>query len=146
MKNPGVFSSRVLLDSLCSFKLHSVSNWTLTSWNTIRWCKTAWPGLCLEAHCGFQQWMSYSFHHKSYCTVFSDCCQPLNDFFFQSYLCLAAKLVAGDRFELPMLRAYETGVVATLPALISYSYLSIVKHTTVRPQCPKRPGSQNTVQ
>ena len=25
-------------------------------------------------------------------------------------------LVAGDRFELPMLRAYETGVVAALPA------------------------------
>ena len=25
-------------------------------------------------------------------------------------------LVAGDRFELPMLLAYETGVVTTLPA------------------------------
>ena len=27
------------------------------------------------------------------------------------------KLVAGDRFELPMLLAYETGVVTTLPAI-----------------------------
>jgi len=26
-------------------------------------------------------------------------------------------LVAGDRFELPMLLAYETGVVTTLPAI-----------------------------
>ena len=40
-KNPRVFSPGVLLDSECSFRLHFVSNRTLTSWNTIRWCKTA---------------------------------------------------------------------------------------------------------
>jgi hypothetical protein len=31
---------------------------------------------------------------------------------------LRACLVAGDRFELPMLLAYETGVVTTLPAIV----------------------------
>ena len=32
------------------------------------------------------------------------------------YSYFTAKMVAGDRFELPMLLAYETGVVTTLPA------------------------------
>ena len=31
---------------------------------------------------------------------------------------LRGQMDAGDRFELPMLRAYETEVVATLPAML----------------------------
>ena len=81
MKNPGVFSPGVLLYSL------RLDSWNLfsykgprASWNTIRWCKTAWPGRCLGHHILLQQCMFNSFHYKSYCTVFSDCCQPLNGF------------------------------------------------------------------
>ena len=37
------------------------------------------------------------------------------------------EMVAGDRFELPMLLAYETGVVTTLPAKY-LSYVCIVQH------------------
>ena len=36
-------------------------------------------------------------------------------------------LVAGDRFELPMLLAYETGVVTTLPAEL---FILCVYYTT----------------
>ena len=42
--------------------------------------------------------MNYSFHHKSYCTVFSDCCQPLNDF-LQGIYTLRLKMVAGGGIE-----------------------------------------------
>ena len=36
-------------------------------------------------------------------------------------------MVAGDRFELPMLLAYETGVVTTLPAKL---FILCVYYTT----------------
>ena len=53
----------------------------------------------------------------SYCTVLSRCCQP-SEKFYVVFIQHAKKLDAGDRFELPMHLAYETGVVATLPAII----------------------------
>jgi len=39
---------------------------------------------------------------------------------FLCYLYNTVELDAGDRFELPMHLAYETGVVATLPAIILF--------------------------
>jgi len=55
-----------------------VSSGPLITWNTIHCRKSTWPGLCLVAHCGFQLGMSESFHHKSYCSLFSNCRQLLN--------------------------------------------------------------------
>ena len=43
------------------------------------------------------------------------------------YSYFTAKMVAGDRFELPMLLAYETGVVTTLPAKL---FILCVYYTT----------------
>ena len=50
-------------------------------------------------------------------------------------------LVAGDRFELPILLAYETGVVTTLPA----SVFIIVKHTIRWPITHRNSFSQDSV-
>ena len=42
------------------------------------------------------------------------------------------KLVAGERFERPMRLAYETGVVATLPAIFN----NLVKDIGLEPMTP----------
>ena len=67
----------VLLNLQCSF-LHFISWGPPTTWNTIHCGKTAWPGLCLVAHCGFQHGMQLFVHHKSYCSLFMIVCQPHN--------------------------------------------------------------------
>ena len=127
MKNPGVFTSRVLLNlfsySLC---VTCTFNRPWHPWNTIHATIGVWPGKCCLEHRGFcRQWTECCFHHKSYCTVFSNCCQPLNDFFFQSYLCLAAELVAEAGFEPAFLGLWDQAD-RPLPytASLSYSYLS----------------------
>jgi len=58
------------------------------------------------------------------------------EFFHVLYLYHTQKnseLDAGDRFELPMHRAYETGVVASLPAVIIYLFWNTLLETIKSP-------------
>ena len=50
--------------------------------------------------------MNYSFHHKSYCIVFSDWRQPLNDFSCVVFIPHVAKLVAEEGIEPPTSRLW----------------------------------------
>ena len=136
MKNPGVFSSRVLLNLFSYFLCVTCTfNRPCHPWNTIHATIGVWPGKCCLEHRGFcRQWTECCFHHKSYCTVFSNCCQPLNDFFFQSYLCLAAKLVAEAGFEPAVLGLWDQAD-RPLPytASLSYSYLYLESQVGFKP-------------
>ena len=48
--------------------------------------------------------------------------------------CITFQLVAGDRFELPMIRPYERGLLTTLPALTFKRTNNRNTYTVVTPE------------
>jgi hypothetical protein len=71
------------------------------------------------------------FHHKSYYTVFSDCCQPLNNFSYKVFIPCGQNWLREKDSNLRLSGYEPDSLPLTYPAALSYSLFILYKNTLV---------------